>query len=105
MNAQTWHDLTDAQITAIRRRTWHRYRTPLGRHIAAVIADRTAARLLAGRDEEWLAAEQERDVHRFQAENWDRVRVATEGEKDEVLRWLNDNEPDMLRLAMDEAES
>lgn len=42
------------------------------------------------------------DSHRFQAENWDRVSVATESEKDEVLRWLNDHDPDALREAMDE---
>jgi hypothetical protein len=42
------------------------------------------------------------DVHRFQEENWQRVSVATDPEKDEVLRYLNDHDPDILREAMDE---
>lgn len=45
-----------------------------------------------------------RDRIRSQAENRDRLDAATDAEKDDVLRWLNDNEPDVLREAMDETE-
>ena len=129
MPPQTWRDsVTEADIRAIRRATVLAHRR-LGWRRALGLGQRRAARLRANEpltdvelrnevtlaaahligagmepDDAFLAAEQERDVHRFQAENADRIRVATDPEKDAVLFWLNDHEPDILRNAMDEVD-
>lgn len=45
------------------------------------------------------------DTTRRQAENRDRLNAASDYERDDVLAWVNDHHPDILRDAMDETEA